>query len=692
MKKILGRYDILITIALFLSMIPAEYNETFALLEEQTLSARQLLRMSGGDQEQTSFSQDQIFIVNTDEQFFEEYGSFPLRRTDIARIASQLDAMGAKVIALDVLMDFPSSYDEDPETAERLGATGKSLLVSQAQIVDGKFKAMNYPTVGLRDSAKSGYTNISSSSSIVTSLSKLKVRDDTLEVNDGWPFAVQALAMYYEAEPALIKEGKQTFLTIGEQVKVPLDHFGQFHIDFPSLPTGTTFLSETAGVSAMEILDLDEDELEDMAYLFDGKIVVVGDTSEVSHDWFDTPVGMVYGVEIIADSIHTLMKGAPLQPATQDQEFMVLMAMMVAMLLISFINKPAISFVFTALLFSGYSYLAGKLYIDHGMVFSMSYVMVAAFLSYLVINLRHYLLERDQKGFVTAAFGQYLSPDVVDALVKDPSKMSLGGESREMTAFFSDVASFSTISEKLTPAELVGLLNEYLTAMCDIIAETGGTIDKFEGDAIIAFWGAPLEQPDHAVRACYSIIDQQKFLVPFRQEQIDKGWLPVDFTVRMGVNTGMMIVGNMGSSQRMDYTMMGDSVNLAARLEGANKFYKNHQMISESTYEQAKDFIDTRELDTIRVVGKNEPVTVYDVLDRKNQTTGVMADVVPIYLQGLQKYKEMDFVGAQQLFRKALTVLEGDGPSITYVDRCQHFIDNPPEADWDGVWTHTEKG
>ncbi|MBT3488810.1 MAG: CHASE2 domain-containing protein, partial [Gammaproteobacteria bacterium] len=230
MKKILGRYDILITIALFLSMIPAEYNETFALLEEQTLSARQLLRMSGGDQEQTSFSQDQIFIVNTDEQFFEEYGSFPLRRTDIARIASQLDAMGAKVIALDVLMDFPSSYDEDPETAERLGATGKSLLVSQAQIVDGKFKAMNYPTVGLRDSAKSGYTNISSSSSIVTSLSKLKVRDDTLEVNDGWPFAVQALAMYYETEPALIKEGKQTFLTIGEQVKVPLDHFGQFHI------------------------------------------------------------------------------------------------------------------------------------------------------------------------------------------------------------------------------------------------------------------------------------------------------------------------------------------------------------------------------------------------------------------------------------------------------------------------------
>ena len=289
------------------------------------------------------------------------------------------------------------------------------------------------------------------------------------------------------------------------------------------------------------------EELEELSFLFDGKIVVVGDTSEVSHDWFDTPVGMVYGVEIIADAIHTMMRGTPLRPASQEQEFVVLMAVMTIMLLISFISTPSISFLLTALLFGGYIYATGKLYIDQGIVFSMSYVMVAAFLSYLVINLRHYLLERDQKGFVTEAFGQYLSPDVVDALVKDPSKMSLGGESREMTAFFSDVASFSTISEKITPAELVALLNEYLTAMCDIIAEQGGTIDKFEGDAIIAFWGAPLEQPDHATRACYSIIDQQKFLVPFRQEQIEKDWLPVEFRVRMGVNTGPMIVGNMGS-------------------------------------------------------------------------------------------------------------------------------------------------
>jgi len=692
MKKIFGRYDIFITIALFFAMIPAERSEIFSLLEEQTLSARQILRMSYGDPDETAFSMDQVMLVNTDEQFFEEYGSFPLRRTDIAKMATQLDGMGAKVIALDVLMDFPSSYNEDPETAAALSETGKALLVSQAEIEDGKFKQMNYPTEGLRDSAKSGYTNISSSSSIVTSLSKLKVRADTTVAKDGWPFAVQALAMYYDAEPELIKDGEVTILKIGDKVAVELDQFNQFNIDFPALPTGTQFLSESAGVSAMEILELDEDELEDMAYLFEDKIVLVGDTSEVSHDWFDTPVGMVYGIEIIADSIHTLLRGAPLKSASDEQEKIVLMVVMVLLILMSFVSSPLGMFGIALLVFGSYIGLVTKLYIGSGEVYSMSYLLFAGIISYLIINLRHYLLERSQKGFVTAAFGQYLSPDVVDALVKDPTKMALGGESREMTAFFSDVASFSTISEKLTPGELVSLLNEYLTAMCDIIADTGGTIDKFEGDAIIGFWGAPLPMEDHAVRACYSIIDQQKFLVPFRERLIKEGNIPVEFTVRMGVNTGPMIVGNMGSTQRMDYTMMGDSVNLAARLEGANKFYKNHQMISESTYAQAKDFIDTRELDRIRVVGKNEPVTVYDVLERKDQTSGAMADLMPFYLKGLELYKQLDFPGAQEQFRKALQVITKDGPSITYVDRCQHFIDTPPEAGWDGVWTHTEKG
>ena len=692
MKKILARYDILAIMVLFLAAIPAEHNEIFSLLEEQTLSARQLLRMNYGDPDEIAFSSDQIVMVNTDEDFFEEYGSWPLRRTDIAKLATRLDGMGARVIALDLLMDFPSSYGEDPETAELLAATEKTLLVSQAEIVNGEFQQMNYPTETLRGSARSGYTNISSSSSIITSLSRLKVREDATSVEDGWPFAVQALAMYYDAEPELVKEGEAVLLKIGDKVSVALDQFNQFYIDFPALPDGNQFLNQSEGVSALDILELDEDEWEDERYRYEDKIVLVGDVSEVSHDWFDTPVGMVYGIEIIADTIHTLMRGAPLQPASDRQEIAALMVVMLMMILLSFVTSPVGKFGLLLVIFGGYTVLVTRLYIGGGVVFSMSYLLVATTLSYLLVNLRHYLLERSQKRLVTDAFGHYLSPDVVEALVKDPSKMVLGGESREMTAFFSDVASFSTISEKLTPAELVALLNEYLTDMCNIIADTGGTIDKFEGDAIIAFWGAPLAMEDHAVQACYSVIDQQKALKLFRKRLIQERQLPVEFRVRMGVNTGPMIVGNMGSAQRMDYTMMGDSVNLAARLEGANKFYRNYSMISEATYAGAKDFIDARELDRIRVVGKNESVTVYDLLERRNQTSGPMAELVPIYLRGLELYRQMDFSAAQQQFRKALQVIEKDGPSLTYVDRCQHLIDKPPAADWDGVWTHARKG
>ncbi|MCP4294031.1 MAG: adenylate/guanylate cyclase domain-containing protein, partial [Proteobacteria bacterium] len=307
-----------------------------------------------------------------------------------------------------------------------------------------------------------------------------------------------------------------------------------------------------------------------------------------------------------------------------------------------------------------------------------------------LINVYLFIQENEQPNFIKGAFVHYLSPDVIEALVEDPDKLSLGGERREMTAYFSDVQGFSTISESLTPDELVALLNEYLTEMCDIIAGYNGTVDKFEGDAIIAFWGAPLDQPDHAKLACFATIDMQKRMVEIRKKLLEEG-RPL-LLVRMGLNSGPMVVGNMGSQNRMDYTMMGDAVNLAARLEGANKFYKNFTMISGSTYEQAKDFIDVRELDTLRVVGKNEPITVYETLDRKNQVSGKLADMIDLFHKGLTLYKEMKFAEAIPIFRQALALYPQDGPSLTYVERCDQFIKNPMGDDWDGVYTHTEKG
>ena len=689
MKKLLKRYDILATIVLFLLAVPAEYYESFALLEEQTISFRHLLRMSVASPEKTQFSKEAIVLVNTDEKFFKEYGSFPLRRTDIGKIAENLRALGARVVAIDLLMDFPSSYKEDLPTAESFKKAGNVLLVSQAEFRGSEFIKVNYATPVLKAESEAGYTNIGSQSAIVTSLSRLKIYPEVVEQANGWPFAVKALAMYLGVEPKI----EDNVLKLGRDIAVPLDQFSNFYIDFPALPAGNKFLGQSAGLTALEFLDLselDEDELMELSYWVKDKIVMVGDTSEVSHDWFDTPVGMVYGVEIIADSIHTLLRNAPLRPAKQWQEILVLLLLMAGFIASGFVASPIIRSLSAALLAAALLIGGTLVYIHLGLVISLSYSLTAGFFSFLIITARYYLMEMGQKKMIKGAFGQYLSPAVVEILVKDPSKLSLGGESREMTAFFSDVAGFSSISEKLTPAELVQLLNEYLTAMCDIIARHDGTIDKFEGDAIIAFWGAPLNQPNHATLACLACVDMANHMVGMRETLKAEG--RPNMTVRMGINSGPMVVGNMGSAQRMDYTIMGDAVNLAARLEGANKFYSSGTMMSDATYQQAKDAIEARQLDIVRVVGKKEPITIYQLLERKGALSPHMTELLALYEHAREAYKAKDFPEALKRFEKALEFAPDDGPVLTYVDRCKGYLENPPPADWDGVFQFTSKG
>ena len=689
MKKLLTRYDIFATLALFLLAIPAEYYEAFALLEEQTISFRHLLRMSSGSEENTQFSKDDIVLVNTDEEFFTEYGSFPLRRTDIGKIAENLRILGAKVVAIDLLMDFPSSYKEDPPTAASFKRAGNVLLVSQADFKGDEFQKLNFATPVLKAESEHGYTNIGSQSAIVTSLSRLKIYPEVYEKAGGWPFAVKALAMYLGVEPTL----DNNHLKFGEVLDIPLDQFGNFYIDFPALPTGTRFLAQSAGLTALEFLDiseLDDEDKYELSYWVKDKIVMVGDTSEVSHDWFDTPVGMVYGVEIIADSIHTLLRNAPLRPAAQWMEQSILMIFMICMIITAFIANPLIRSLSFVVLAAGFIAGGTVIYIHQGLVISFSYALTASFLSFLIITARYYIQEMGQKKMIKGAFGQYLSPAVVEILVKDPTKLSLGGESREMTAFFSDVAGFSSISEKLTPAELVQLLNEYLTAMCDIIATHDGTIDKFEGDAIIAFWGAPLDQPNHASLACLACVDMANHMIGMREKL--KAEKRPNMTVRMGVNSGPMVVGNMGSAQRMDYTIMGDAVNLAARLEGANKFYTSGTMMSDSTYQLAKDDIEARKLDVVRVVGKKEPITIYQLLERKGNLSDKMTKILEGYYHAYEAYEAKDFATALQRFEATLELDPEDGPTKTFVDRCKEYVEDPPPADWDGVFQFTSKG
>ena len=691
MNKLIRRPDLWISLALFLLMIPAERLELFSSMENWLQGNRHIVRLNTLDADKTQFAYDDIIIVDTEEEFFDEYGSWPLKRSDIAKLTTLIKKLGAEVIALDMLMDFPNGYGEDPILAEALESAGNTIVVAQLEFDgDGNFQGVNYPTETLKVATESGYTN---HTLIGNKISRVRFFPEEIEESNVWPFAIKTLAMYKGVEPKL-EDGQ---LIIGD-ISVPLDHFNDLWVDLPALPPAATFLAKDtpAGISAGEILfdlqDIPDDEwdeeTEELQDLIAGKIVLVGDTSEVSHDIFTSPIGEVYGIEFLADTIYTLMNNAPIRPAGDFTEILVFAVLFIAFVLVTMIPKyeNALFFLIIAL----YVAFGFYMYVYHGIAFSMSYSLIACFLTTGIINLYLFMMERKQKGFIKGAFSQYLSPTVIDQIVENPDMLQLGGEKREMTPFFSDIQGFSTISEGLTPEELVQLLNEYLTAMCDIVSSYHGTIDKFEGDAIIAFWGAPLELPDHATVACHAAIDMQKRNEEMRKTLREQN-RPMLYT-RMGMSSGPVVVGNMGSADRMDYTMMGDVVNLAARLEGVNKFYQTFTMIPQSTYELAKDDIDTRQLDVIRVVGKKEPISVYEVLERKNQTSSEKSGVVEKYLKALKLYEERNFADASKEFEKVLAIDPDDGPSQTYVKRCGVFLETPPEKDWDGVYTFTEKG
>ena len=294
-----------------------------------------------------------------------------------------------------------------------------------------------------------------------------------------------------------------------------------------------------------------------------------------------------------------------------------------------------------------------------------------------------------KKRLVRGAFSRYLSPQVVSQVLARPELLSLGGARRPMTAFFSDIAGFTSISERLSPEALVNLLNRYLSRMTGAITDHGGIVDKFEGDAIMAFWGAPLPQEDHALRACLAALDQKSLLEEFRAEVRAEG-LP-ELNVRMGVHTGEMVVGNMGSEERFNYTVMGDAVNLASRLEGANKEFDTEIMISEDTLGRVRNEVEVRELDLIQVKGRHKPVRVYELLCRAGHLPPDSAEVRDAFENGLALYRAGEFEQAEGAFQVALATDPYDGPSLRFVERCRFFQQAPPPDDWDGVFTMTSK-
>ena len=308
----------------------------------------------------------------------------------------------------------------------------------------------------------------------------------------------------------------------------------------------------------------------------------------------------------------------------------------------------------------------------------------AALAAFLSSTLYNYSTEGSQKRFIKSAFSQYLSPTVIDKLIADPERLSLGGERREISIFFSDVQGFTSISEKLDPAKLTELLNSYLSFMTDIILESGGTIDKYEGDAIIAFWNAPVDQTDHPARALGASLECQRKLA--QQQNFFEEKFGFKLVTRIGLNTGYAVVGNMGSSKRFDYTMLGDSVNLAARLEGLNKQFGTYIMCTKTTMEKANQHssFNGRKLADVAVVGKKEAVTVYEPMTEENFCE--KEELLRMFDEARDSFYKGEFVSALQKFE---ALADKDAPSFYYARQCGYYIANP--MDWKGFWQATSK-
>ncbi len=304
-------------------------------------------------------------------------------------------------------------------------------------------------------------------------------------------------------------------------------------------------------------------------------------------------------------------------------------------------------------------------------------------LGVLASSFNHMTESLSEKEKIRNLLGKVMSPAVAHELLN--KEVTLGGEEKNMSIFFSDVKGFTSISEQLSPQDLVTLLNEYLTEMSDLIYDTDGVIDKFIGDAIVAFWGAPLPRDDHAEIAVRSALRMQRKLAEMRAVWKEQG--RHEIYMRVGINTGVVVVGNMGSKERMDYTMMGDGVNLAARLEGANKNYSTELMISEFTHEKVKDQFILRELDCVRVQGKKEAIRVFEVMGETGDDLGIDERFLPCFHAALGAFRSGDFDESKTLFQKALSFRDGvDGPSTLYLNRIAELKENPPSADWDCVY------
>ncbi|HEV8143932.1 MAG TPA: adenylate/guanylate cyclase domain-containing protein [Methylomirabilota bacterium] len=421
---------------------------------------------------------------------------------------------------------------------------------------------------------------------------------------------------------------------------------------------------------------------------FRRKIVIVGATAAGLLDLRATPMGAVLpGYVIHATALDNVLQGDPISRVTTRTRAGTVLTLAVACGALAALRSARLGFSAVAGIAIVYVGLAVWLFGTRGVWIDLVGPSLGIVFAWGGATGYSYFTEGRERRFLRDAFSRYLAPDVVATLVNQPGRLALGGEKRELTVMFADVAGFTTLSEGRDPTEVVTLMNEVFEQLTGVIQAEGGTVDKFIGDAVMAFWNAPVAQSDHPARAMRA---GRELL--FAVARVNASWasrgLP-KLGMRVGIATGPAVVGNVGSKTKFNYTVMGDTVNLASRLEGAAKQYGATSMVADSTVAVAAGAVPTRELDRIAVKGRGEAVAVFELV--QDDTAFAHAEALRAYAKGLEAYRARAFEEAAQQFEAALALVPDDGPSHEMRERCHEMIANPPPADWRGDYHLTSK-
>jgi adenylate cyclase len=674
-----------------------------------------------------------VTIVDIDEKSMEKLGQWPWPRTRIAELVTELTRLGAVVIAFDAVFSEPDRLNPavaadtfpnlDEETRAKLralpsndqifaDAIRKSRVVLGESGLPEEIAALDktLPVTGLAMLGEEPQRFMFEFPGLLRNVPVLEhaaagrglftIRPERDGIVRRVPMIMQAQGQIMPSltfEMLRVATGSGTILIKAEAagiksvgikgIQIPTDHNGQLWVHFAR---------NDASIYVPVINVLEKNVAPDM---IEGKLVVIGTSAVGLNDIKTTPVSRAMpGVEIHAQVLESALTGAVISQPIYGIAIEFTTALVFGLLVIAFapLFGPVTLVALGAAFATGLIGTSVYFYVQHRLLIDFSYPLMSTTSIYLTLIFSSFVREQAQRRQIRSAFGQYLSPALVEQLAQSPEKLVLGGEEREMTIMFSDMRGFTSISEtyKSDPQGLTALMNRFLTPLTNAILNRKGTIDKYMGDAIMAFWNAPLDDKDHQLNACEAALDMLERVDELNQareqEAKDEGRPFIPLNAGIGLNTGTCVVGNMGSDQRFDYSVFGDSVNLASRLEGQSKEYGFPIIVGSKTALAVKDRFAILELDFIMVKGKKEPEVIYAIAGRQDTAqSGRFQRLRNLTIEMLACYRSRDWDGALAAIERGRKTDEANSLELLYrlyEARIRGYLEDPPPQDWNGAF------